>query len=71
LSFDKAGVTNPLEYPYLLDKLGGRTLACKIKLQQNWGNYSVSQVKGDDGMIEKIRELFPKNEVCTYCFLNK
>ncbi|WJX23995.1 hypothetical protein P8452_13162 [Trifolium repens] len=56
------GVRDPLEYPLTLDKIGGRTLACKIKLQQNWGNYSVTQAKGDDVIIEKIRQQFPKNE---------
>ncbi|WJX39532.1 hypothetical protein P8452_27064 [Trifolium repens] len=55
-------VRNPLEYPLVLDKIGGRTLACKVKLQQNWGNYSVSQARGDDVIIEKIRDQFPKNE---------
>jgi hypothetical protein len=64
-------VRDPLEYPLTLDKIGGRTLACKIKLQQNWGNYSVTQAKGDDVIIEKIRQQFPKNEVLPDLFPNK
>jgi hypothetical protein len=46
-----------------LDKLKGRTLACRAKFQQNWGNYGVQQVKGDDEIIKKIIEHFPKDEV--------
>jgi hypothetical protein len=64
-------VRNPLEYPLVLDKIGGRTLACKVKLQQNWGNYSVSQARGDDVIIEKIRDQFPKNEVLPDLLPNK
>ncbi|KAK2448277.1 hypothetical protein QL285_007560 [Trifolium repens] len=60
------GVTNPLEYPYCMDKLRGRTLACRIKTQRGaWDNCSVQGVKEDDTLIAKIKEQFPVDQVTT------
>lgn len=59
----QAGVTNPLEYPILLDQLEKRVVVCKVKWQPTWDNCSVQAVKEDDGVIEKIKNLFPKDHV--------
>jgi hypothetical protein len=57
-------VTNPLECPYCLDNLRGRTLVCRIKTQRGaWDNCSVQGVKEDDTLIAKIKEQFPKDQV--------
>jgi hypothetical protein len=47
-----------------MDKLRGRTLACRIKTQRGaWDNCSVQGVKEDDTLIAKIKEQFPVDQV--------
>ncbi|WJX79778.1 hypothetical protein P8452_62863 [Trifolium repens] len=58
----EAGVTNPLEYPLDVDNCTRRKLACRIKLQPNFNNYSVQAVKVDEEVIKKIEAQFPINE---------
>lgn len=57
----EAGVTNPLEYPILLDQLEHRNV-CKVKWQPTWDSCSVQAIKEDEGLVEKIKALFPKTE---------
>ncbi|GAU36666.1 hypothetical protein TSUD_15790 [Trifolium subterraneum] len=38
-----AGITDPCFYPVVIDKIEGRTLACKVKWQQKWKTASVNQ----------------------------
>ncbi|PNY01098.1 hypothetical protein L195_g024386 [Trifolium pratense] len=58
----EGGITNPLVYPVQLDNFMKKTLACKIKLQLPWGNYSVQGAKADQTIIQKVLDHFPKNE---------
>jgi hypothetical protein len=44
----------------LLDQLEHRNVVCKVKWQPTWDSCSVQTVKEDEGLIEKIKELFPK-----------
>jgi hypothetical protein len=47
----------------MLDKIGGRTLACRIKWQKTWDTGSVQAIKEDDEIVNKILAQFPNNEV--------
>lgn len=58
----EAGVTNPLEYPVHLDQLENREFVCKVKWQPTWDSCSVQAIKEDEGLVEKIKALFPKTE---------
>jgi hypothetical protein len=62
-SLFQLGVTNPLEYPLCVDKICGRNFAIRTKWQPVWDSCSVQALKEDDAIINKIKELFPNDEV--------
>ncbi|KAK2394376.1 replication protein A 70 kDa DNA-binding subunit B [Trifolium repens] len=65
----EAGVTNPLEYPLCVDNICGRTFALRVKWQPTWGTCSVQSLKEDEAIINKIKDLFPKDEATSKMML--
>lgn len=55
----EAGITNRLEYPMLMDNIGPKTLAFKIKWQPKWKTISVVSYREGDVLAQLVRSKFP------------
>jgi hypothetical protein len=60
----QAGITNPLDYPIIIDKkIEGRTLATKVKWQQKWKSASVNGVHVGEDFIEDLKARIKQSQV--------